>query len=288
MVYSSNYPMSWSRSVFSADRFQNRGKSDNSVMQRLSWFSERRRTMLKSKEEANTMTVFGIIKEKIGSIKDKAKESAENAKAFKNDKRIIGIRVLKGNREKKNVIFSDGVFYFYGDKKDLCIDDVIVTFRNDLFIINQVDGPIEYEVGPDGERKTVLVTKALAKRYENPKSIRKIMAQSSNQTANVSIKIDSINNSSIDNVANIAQDVSQTQDIYKKWDAIKSDLDLRYDFETYKKFIDGVDRALSEKEPSLISEKETERVGKALGAFFGGIVAGFVSSLIKNSQLWGN
>lgn len=208
--------------------------------------------------------------------------------AFDSDKRSTKAMLIKGRRDKKTVVVDGNTIYFLGANKEVNVGDVIVDCRNEKYVVEKIEDRVGLEIQSNYGLKTVNTTKITCKSLANdPQSIVNAVRQEANQIANVTINIGDVVNSDLRDVAKVAQELSQKQNVQEYWDKLKHDLDWRYDYEKYQKFIHEVDSALGSKKKDEIESKEVTKVVNAVGGFLGAFVASFIKALLANESLWG-
>ena len=208
-------------------------------------------------------------------------ESIETKKAFKSDKRSIHLLVFKGNRDVVISIFDEtnNCFYLLEDKTTN-VNDILVTEREKQYkVIDVKNAQISLII--DNQNKSIDVVALICEPFLNdPHSL--VNSIQINQTANSNFvfNIENMNDSSISNFGNIVNKIDFTQDIEHKWSMLKHDLDYRFHYKEYKKYIELVDQTIAQKK-ILLKLEIAEKVARIAGSFLGEIIKGFTAALLE-------
>lgn len=220
-------------------------------------------------------------------IKSKAKALIDRVKvisAFNKNKNCIKLMLIRGSNPISNAIFAreSCCFYILKEKIEFKAKDLVVTSREELFQILNVDDNASVEIEINGQSENVDAICLTCKKYVADDSIFDIVLtqkQTINQTLN--INIDSISDSSISNIGQIsASNYSETV-LLDKWSKIKRELNWRFDYKEHDKFIKSVDEAILNKSSDFVDVKAKEKSARILGAFIGELISTFTTCLIS-------
>ena len=221
------------------------------------------------------------IKNFIKNTFNNAVDNFETKKSFKADKRSVHIMVLKGNRDVVLSIFDEEKKCFYLlEDKTTNVNDILVTEREKQYRVIDVKYP-QIILSANNEDRPVDVVALMCEPYLNdPLSF--VNNIKINQTANSSfvINVENMNDSQISNFGNIVNQIDFKQDIETKWSMLKHDLDSRFHYKEYKKYVELVDQTIAQKKMMLKLEL-AEKVAKIAGSFLGEIIKGFTSALLE-------
>lgn len=219
----------------------------------------------------------------IDAIKNKAKSIKDNhaiKKAFEADRRSIEIIVLKGNMPVVKSIFDESnSMFFVLDDKTTNVGDIMVTAREKKYRINDVK-PSQLVLSIGGESEQVDVIAFAVEEYLNdPLSFVNNIQLSQSSDTKITINIENMSQSQISNFGNIMNQIDFTQDIETKWIKLKHDLNSRFHYKDYQKYIESVDETIREKK-NLIKWEIAEKAAKVAGTFLGEIIRGFTAALL--------
>lgn len=206
-------------------------------------------------------------------------------KEFNKSERIIKIQLIKGNRKIIQVIndSENNVFIFFGKAKEVISNDIIIDERNLKYIVREIEENCKMSLQVDGSEQKADIIKVHYSKFENDtESIFDVITQRIKVSLTVNATIQEINNSTINSIGAITNSINQNQDFKITWHKIKHDLNWRFDYKEYGRFIYNVDNAISAGSYEEINQKEKVKAMKQLGGFLGEFLGSFVGSLVSS------
>ena len=204
--------------------------------------------------------------------------------AFKKDARATSIRVVN-DIEQRDVIFikDDLSFVFPDEAKVLKINSIIVNKRDAKYRVKEIEENYIFSfVDGDGRERQLETTLAKCEKFENDADslqYKVLCSQNIETEQSINVHIEQINNSAVTDFGKAISEINAKMDYQESWRLLKHDLQWKYDYPKYIKFINNVDEAIKNNNPDFINDSFVEKAAKIAGSFLGAFIPTFIDTL---------
>lgn len=226
------------------------------------------------------MNIFAKGKEKIAFLLNDKERIKKDKRLFESDPRARSV-VVKKVPERKQICLklqSESKLIFFGTC-NVVRGDWVVDSKENLYFVIQADENCPFML--NGE--TFPTTQVVFEQKENPDFLsyivnQRVNAQQSNNKTSITISNVTNGNVSVSDVG--TQTILQDLPFDVLWNGMKAQIGMRYDYDDYREFINGMDEKIKNKQPL-----DDDKVKKVLSRIGGLLFSAGVTLLTKYMEI---